>query len=241
MNSPHYTPLRAVHKSKCGDNFSGAWVYNHLNLTHLRLLTGPCLAVIKVTSMGIIIKDKGGDAFKPCPAGTHAARVCEVVFIGTVHEEFKGVAKDVPQIKLSFEVPAELREDGKPFVVSTMPMTASINKKASFRKLVQGIVTLTPETEKEFDAMTLIGQTCLINVVHTPSKTDANTIYANIVSASPLPKGMKVPAPINEQFVFDINISPLGDIDKLPEFIQKKVKSTPEYLARIAGGEQPVF
>lgn len=191
--------------------------------------------------MGIPIKDNGSEAFKPCPAGTHAARVSEVIFIGTVHTEFKGVAKDVPQIKLSFEVPGELREDGKPFVVSTMPMTASINKKASFRKLVQGIVQLTPETEKEFDAEALIGQVCLINVVHNASKTDANQVYANIVSASPLPKGMEVPAPVNEQFVFNINTSPLSDIDKLPEFIKKLVVETPEYKARLAAGEQAPF
>lgn len=195
----------------------------------------------KNSSMSIPIVDKGSEAFKPCPAGTHAARVCEVIFIGTVHTEFKGVVKDVPQIKLAFEVPGELREDGKPFVVSTMPMTASINKKASFRKLVQGIVQLTPETEKEFDAEALIGQTCLISVVHNTSKTDSSQVYANIVTATPLPKSMEVPAPINEQFVFNVNTSPMTDMDKLPEFIKKLVVETPEFKARLANGENPPF
>lgn len=185
------------------------------------------------------IVDKGSEAFKPCPAGNHAARVCEVIFIGTVHSEYKGVAKDSPQIKIGFEIPSELRDDGLPFVVSTMPMTASVNKKASFRKLVQGIIALTPETEKEFDSDQLMGKKCLINVVHNPSKSDPNVIYANIVSASPLPKGMEVPKAITEQLSFDVNTSPLEDIDKLPEFVQKLVVSTPEYQARIAAGEKP--
>lgn len=181
--------------------------------------------------------DKGSEAFVPCPAGNHAARVCEVIFIGTVHTEFKGVAKDVPQIKVSFEVPTELKEDGTPYIISTMPITASINKKASFRKLVQGIVTLTPEMEKEFDSDMLIGKECLINVIHNVSKTDSNVVYANITGSSPLPKGMEVPPAITTPFTFDVNTSPLADIEKLPEFIQKLVVSTPEYQARIAAGE----
>lgn len=182
-----------------------------------------------------IIKDGGGKAFAPCPAGNHAARVSEVVFMGTVHVEFKGVAKDVPQIKLAFEIPSELREDGQPFVVSTMPMTASTNKKASFRKLVLGI--LGEEPGNDFDSDKLIGKTCLINVIHNKSKTDPNITYANITGASPLPKGMEVGDPVNEPFSFDVNTSPLSDISKLPDFIAEKVRGTPEYKARVEAGE----
>lgn len=187
------------------------------------------------------IYDKGGADFTPCPAGNHAARVCEVVFIGTVHSEYKNVAKDSPQIKISFEIPSELREDGQPFVVSTMPLTASMNKKASLRKLVQGIIALTPVTEKEFDSEQLLGATCLVNIVHNPSKTDPNIIYANITGASPLPKGMVVSPAITEPFSFDVNTSAMADVLKLPEFVQKLVESTPEYKARIAAGETAAF
>jgi hypothetical protein len=183
--------------------------------------------------------DKGGDDFKPCPAGNHAARVCEVVFLGTVHSEFKGVAKDSPQIRIGFEIPAELREDGEPFVVSTMPITLSVNKKATFRKLAQGIVPFTPEMEKEFDSDMLLGATCLVNVIHKAKKDDANVIYANITGASPLPKGMEVGPAVNEPVNFDVNTSPLADIEKLPEFIQKLIISTPEFKARIDAGEIP--
>jgi hypothetical protein len=181
----------------------------------------------------VVIKDNGSEAFVPCPAGNHAARVCEVIFLGTVHTEFKGVAKDVPQIKIGFEIPSELREDGLPFIVSTMPITASVNKKASFRKLVQGIVQLTPETEKEFDSAQLMGKECLINVIHNPKKDDPTIIYANIVSASPLPKGMEVGAAVHSPVNFDVNTSPIEDIQKLPDFLQGIITSTPEFAARV--------
>lgn len=183
--------------------------------------------------------DKGGEDFKPCPPGNHAARVCEVVFLGTVHSEFKGVAKDSPQIRIGFEIPSELREDGLPFVVSTMPLTLSVNKKASFRKLAQGIVPFTPEMEKEFDADMLLGKTCLINVINSPKKTDPTVIYANITGASPLPKGMEVPPAVNPGFNYDVNTSPMSELEKLPEFIQRTITSTPEYKARIDAGEIP--
>ena len=180
--------------------------------------------------------DKGGAEFTPCPAGNHAARVCEVVFLGTVHSEFKGVAKDSPQIKIGFEIPSELREDGLPFVVGTMPLTLSVNKKASFRKLAQGIVPFTPEMEKDFDADMLLGKTCLINVIHTVSKKDANVVYANITGASPLPKGMEVGPAVNEPLNFDVNTSSVDDFNKLPEFIQKTIATTPEWQARFGDG-----
>ena len=183
------------------------------------------------------IVDKGSEAFTPCPAGNHAARVCEVVFLGTVHSEFKGVEKDTPQIKLAFEVPSELREDGTPFIVGTFPLTASVNKKASFYKLLLGILGTTPG--KEFESDELIGKECLINVIHTPSKTEPGVIYANITGASPLPKGMEVGPAIAEPINFDVNISPLSDVEKLPEFIQKLIISTPEFKARIDAGEIP--
>ena len=176
--------------------------------------------------------DKGGDDFKPCPAGNHAARVFEVIFLGTVHSEFKGVAKDSPQIKVGFEIPGELREDGLPFTVGTMPLTLSVNKKASFRKLAQGIVPFTPEMEKDFDADMLLGKICLINVIHTVSKKDPNVTYANITGASPLPKGMEVGPAVNPPFNFDVNTSSAEDFGKLPEFIQKTIQGTPEWKAR---------
>lgn len=185
------------------------------------------------------VVDKGSEAFVPCPAGNHAARVCEVIFLGTVTTTFKGVTKENPQIKISFEIPAELREDGSPFIVSTMPLTCSINKKASFRKLVQGIIDLTPEMQKEFESDMLLGKTCLVNIVHNASKTDPTVVYANITGASPLPKGMEVAPAVNEPINFDVNTSPLSDIEKLPEFIQKLIISTPEYAGRIAAGEIP--
>jgi hypothetical protein len=47
-------------------------------------------------------------------------------------------------------------------------------------------------------------------------------VYANIQNASPLPNGMDAPALVNPTRILDINSIPFEELDKLPEFIQKR-------------------
>jgi hypothetical protein len=51
----------------------------------------------------------------------------------------------------------------------------------------------------------LLGEACLLNVVHT--EKGGNT-YANIQGASPLPKGMTAPELVDETRSLDINTIP---------------------------------
>ena len=176
----------------------------------------------------INIVDKGGD-FEVCPEGNFVGRVTEVIFLGTVSEEYKGVTKSSPKIKIGFEL-SKLMEDGRPFVMSTFPITASMNKKASFRKLVQGIMPLTPDMEKAFDAEQLIGKTTLVNVFHKAGKDGA--VFANIAGCSPVPEGMPIPAAVNTPFIFDVTTSPLEHLEKLPDFTREMIVKTPEYKLR---------
>jgi hypothetical protein len=47
------------------------------------------------------------------------------------------------------------------------------------------------------DLEALLGQVCLLNVVHTAKD---GVTYANVRNASPLPKGMDAPELFNERF-----------------------------------------
>jgi len=183
--------------------------------------------------MAIPVQDKGGE-FEVCPAGNFAGHVSSVIYLGTVKEEYQGVVSEKPQIRLAFELNKKTKE-GRPFTLSTFSMTASMNKKAGFRKLAQGIVTLTPETEKNFDAENLIGKPTMVNVIHKPGKDGA--VFANIAGCSPIPEGMPVTEPTIEPFVFNIITSPLADIGKLSDKLQEVVRTTPEYASRIKAGE----
>ena len=84
---------------------------------------------------------------------------------------------------------------------------------------------------KNFDITKLIGAACMLNVIHKASKKDATTIYANIGSISPVPKGLTVPAQINPTFVLDYdNFN--GDLfNQLPDFIKTKMQTSLEFAA----------
>jgi hypothetical protein len=86
------------------------------------------------------------------------------------------------------------------------------------------------------DLESLLGDACLLNVVHNES--NGNT-YANIQNASPLARGMEAPAIVNAPRVIDINSIPFEELDALPEFIRNKMKSSEEYATRVGESAGP--
>ena len=54
-------------------------------------------------------------------------------------------------------------------------------------------------------------------------------IYANIASASPLPKIVECPKQINPTFVLSYDNFDVNKYESLPDFIKDKMKATPEY------------
>jgi hypothetical protein len=69
-------------------------------------------------------------------------------------------------------------------------------------------------------------------VVHAEK---GDKVFANIKSATPLPKGMEAPAPVDEQSIVDVDTSSFDEIEKLPDFLKAKIKSSEEYQARVSG------
>lgn len=165
----------------------------------------------------------------PVPAGSHVGKLYQFLHLGTI-EGGKFGPKDT--IRLTFELPEETKvfkegEDPKPLVISR-EFSNSMGPKASLRKFVESMVgvSLTEDEAAGFDLQGLIGENCLLNVVH--EKTGENT-YANIASVSPLLKNMAKPKAFNEPVFFDINQFDLDTFTALPEFLRKKIESTQEY------------
>jgi hypothetical protein len=175
--------------------------------------------------------------FDVVPAGNHVARLYQIIHIGTVLTIGQFGEKMQDKVRLTFELCNEKKEfkagEGeKPFSVSR-EFTYSYHSKGLLRPFVDGM-TGTKMRDDEFpDLEALLGDACLLNVVHDVKETGT---YANIQNASPLPKGMEAPALVNETRVFDINTITLEELNKLPEFIQKKMRSSEEYAARFEQG-----
>lgn len=196
--------------------------------------------------MSLIAKDNAKN-FAPLEQGTHVARICGIVHIGTITDNIKGEDVTRNRIGIAFEVPGQLRDDGKPYIIN-QDFTLSMNKQGNLLPFIESMLgkKLEKEQSKEFHVFTLIGTPAMINVIHSIPNADGN-VYANIKSVSPLPKGMECPEAITPPYKFDY------DENFRPEFVfemneksqmRKRITRSEEWLAKglvapATGADQP--
>ena len=182
----------------------------------------------------LIAKDNQKE-FKPLGAGTHVGRCCGVIQLGTITDNFKGEEVTRNRIFISFEVPNELQENGKPYTIG-QEFTLSMNSKGNLLPFIESMLgkKLPKEETKEFDVFSLLSKTAMLNVIHS-TPTAEGVVYANIKSVSPLPKGTECPEAIIPIYKFNYE----EDFD--PEFVWamnektsifKKITRSEEWLAK---------
>lgn len=177
------------------------------------------------------------------PEGNHVARLYNILYIGTIETPYTnedGSPKYQNRVRLTFELPNELREfetDGekvkKPMVISK-EMTFSMYKgslTAQLRTASHALIgqALKDEEAEAFDIDDLLGMACMLEIVHEEYQ---GSPYAKVVNYSSIPKGMDVPEQVNESTTMSYD-SPEEELEKLPEFIREKVKSSKEYRERV--------
>lgn len=167
--------------------------------------------------------------------GTYPVRLVHIIQIGTVMKSWKNnPPKETPLIYLGFEFPNEpdpYDEEGGP-LIKYIEFTNSMGKKANLRATIEAWIKVTFKDQEEannFELLTLLNRTGLANITHSPKAGDPSTIYANIESIVPLPKGMVCPEAITT-----LNSLVYADFDwdfynSLPEFLQTKIKSSQEF------------
>lgn len=166
---------------------------------------------------------KGGADFEPVPAGAYRAVCTLVADIGLQDGGNFGPKR---KIVFRFEIPDErvkYEKDGKevdaPAIIYDT-LTASMNKKANMRAMLEGWrgKSFTDEQAEAFDTQYVLGAACFINVIHNRK---GDKVYANIQSIMPLPKGMEKPKAVAELIYFHIDEDDSA-YEKLPKWIQKK-------------------
>lgn len=190
-----------------------------------------------------IIAKSDGKTFELVPAGTHVARLYQIIHIGTIPTTYMGEEREVDTIRLSFELPLETKvfkegEGEKPYVMS-QEYTLSMNEKANLRAVVEGLIgtALHDDEARAFDITDLLGKPCLINIQH--KKSQAGREYAKIASVSPLPKGQAAPPQVNPSYIFDWEHATEEDLTKFPDWIQAKMRSSKEYEEKFRDGIDP--
>lgn len=169
----------------------------------------------------------------PIPKGLHQVVLFGVIDIGTQPSR-NPAHPDKRKAIFLFELPHETKVfDGKEERrVISRSLSLSMSEKATLFKFLSGWLGEKPKTG--FDLRSLIGKNGQANVVHSPSKSDPNTIYANLDSVVALAKGMQAVAPSRETITF--TIPPGGPIDipsYMPEWIADKIRESAEFKARV--------
>jgi hypothetical protein len=184
----------------------------------------------------IIATSAGGSSYEPIPAGTYVARCYSMIHMGTVKESYMGEEKFVNKVRLTFELPTELKvfkeENGEQPQVISKEFTLSLGDKSNLRAFLNSWrgKALTEEECKSFDIAVLAGKPCTLSIIHKTSKVSGKT-YAEIASIGGVMKNMEVPALINPQMVFSVNNFDQVAFDSFPDFIKEKIASSQEYQA----------
>lgn len=191
--------------------------------------------------MAIIATNKGGESnYTLIPAGNHIARCYSMVELGTLTETILGQEKQVRKIRMTFELPDELRvfnsDKGEQPCVISKEFALSMHEKSNLRAFLKSWrgKDFTEEEAVDFDVTKLLGVPCLLNIIHKPSKKDPSRMYDEIASATPLMKNMTCPPQVNSNFEFSLRDWNPNHFELLPEFLKEKVRSSKEYKAMFA-------
>lgn len=180
----------------------------------------------------LTVSAENSGTFELPPAGAVAARCCRLIDLGSQESTFDGKTSMKRKLLLSWEL-AETRADGSPFTISRR-FGLSLHENSALRAFLQAWRGR-PFTDDElagFDLRKLINAPCLLNIAHT-SRNGKD--YANILSISPLPKGMTAPELAAPAVLFDIDEPDASDtLEGLSEGLQATITASPEWKARLA-------
>lgn len=171
--------------------------------------------------------------FAPVPEGNHIAVCYRVIDLGTQRGEYMGKENHRRKLIISWEIPDEKMDDGRPFTIGQR-FTWSMSEKAALRAILESwrgkAFTEADFGPQGFDIMNIIGVGCMLNVVHAHKN---GKTYANIASVAKLPKGMTAPAPTNPRnFVWLTREEFLeANFDNLSEGLKSTIQASPEYKA----------
>jgi hypothetical protein len=139
---------------------------------------------LQVTSMALLARDEG-KTFTPAPAGVYNAVCVDVVDKGMQPSQF-GIKH---KIVIVWEIDEQHPSFDRRFTVNRQ-YTLSLNEKATLSKDLESWrgKPFTKEEREGFDVERLIGAPCMVNIAH---KTENGNTYANVISITPVPKGMQ--------------------------------------------------
>jgi hypothetical protein len=187
--------------------------------------------------MAMIAPAKQGQTeYKLIPAGTHIARIDQIIDLGvhtTTYKDKQGNNKQAHRVSIRFEVPSQKLDDGSPMTIykdfNFSLGTVDGKFKSDLRKNIEAILgkDLTSSEVQNFDIEQLVGQVAMIQVAHVPGVKDPTKKYASVTGMMQAPAGLPIPEPFNKPVVFSTASFDQEIFDLLPEWVQKKIALPP--------------
>jgi hypothetical protein len=168
------------------------------------------------------------------PAGLHKAYCFGVVHLGTIDDTFKGEPKRTNKFRLYFEL-LEAKHTWNPdkgpesFIVE-QDFTKSMARSANLRLLMNGYngQDLTDDQAAKFNILDLAGCEMILNLIKKTSRNGNDRM--EIISMTAPKATDAFPDKTQEDLIFTFT-PPFKQaaFDRLPKFIQDKIKSSDEY------------
>jgi len=184
--------------------------------------------------MALTAKAGGGGNYALPPAGTHIARCFYVCDFGTQIVEFQGERKTHHKVRVGFELPTEKHvfdesKGEEPFTVSK-EYTLSLHEKSNLRRDLESWRgrPFTEEESKGFGIEKLIGQPCMLAVMHEPKK-DGSGKFAKVTALTRPPKGLECPPAVLKPWKYEIEQGRDSVYARLPEWMRAKVDGCMEF------------
>lgn len=189
--------------------------------------------------MALIAKKKAKSTVPPLAADTYLAVCIGVIDLGEQLVKFKEKSEQyLHKILFLFEVIGETVDvdgEAKPRWLSK-EYTLSLSGKSKLAPVISAWTGI--EAVDEYDVMQLVGRPALITVI--VKETDSG-LYNDIPVITSPPKFMTIPNAESELLPFEIENWNNEVFEKLPEWIQNKIKNSTEYQTKYAPAEKVAF
>ena len=201
------------------------------------------------------VEFKGGDFVDqdPIEPGVYPARVVQVIDFGVQPQRaYKGQEKEPAQtIYVTYELVDEFMKDEEGNDIEDKPRWESEqfvlhNLRADRAKSTKRYLALDPKSDHDGDWTALVGTPCNVTIVNNPGQgKHEGKVFVNIGGVATMrdKDAKKLPELVNPSKVFDLSNPDMEVWEKLPEWMQDKIKSNLEYNAsplQAALGEEVV-
>ncbi len=190
----------------------------------------------------MILTENQTTTYSPTPEGTHPARCCALVDLGTSETVYEGKARTRRRVRITFEIADSelITASGERFQISRT-FTASLSEKGALRPFLESWRgrSFTAQELAGFDLKSVLEAPGLIAVVH---ETKGDRTYANAKTVSKLPKGMSVEQLTTAPIFWDMTGEPDWTAwERLSDRAKDEISETPEFkkLARPADTAAP--